>query len=127
MEVMEMTTIEVSAIYKADRVGFHMDDAANAIFEAHGGEWVDQGTIYGCGEMHLDRNLTYNIPVEQVGAAKAALEQAGFRVTINTVTMDDLRRKLDVWRPGYDEDLDEIESILSTILVKRRASTMTSI
>jgi hypothetical protein len=79
--------IEVSAIYKADREGFHMDDQAEAIFEAYGGKWVEQGTIYGSGAMHLDRNLTYQLPAELVGAAKAALEQAGFRVTIFVDTL----------------------------------------
>ena len=78
---MTMTTIRVSAIYKADQDGFHLDDKANAIFEAHNGEWLDQNTCYG-GPMHLDRTITYRLPVEQVGAAKAALEQAGFRVDI---------------------------------------------
>ena len=76
-----MATIEVSAIYKADQDGFHLDDQAKAIFEAHGGEWVDQNTCYG-GPMHLDRTITYQMPVEQVGAVKLALEQACFRVAI---------------------------------------------
>jgi len=57
-----MATIEVSAIYKADQDGFHLDDQAKAIFEAHGGEWVDQNTCYG-GPMHLDRTITCQMPV----------------------------------------------------------------
>jgi len=57
-----METIEVSAIYKADQDGFHLDDKAKAIFGAHNGEWVDQGTFYAVkmhlGPMHLDRSMS---------------------------------------------------------------------
>src|SRR3954470_12754981 len=90
-----MATIEVSAIYKADQDGFHLDDKAEAIFQAHKGEWIDQNTFYG-GPIHLNRTITHRLPVEQVGAVKAALEQAGFRVTIQTsLSVDDLIETLD--------------------------------
>jgi hypothetical protein len=70
-------TIEMSATYKADLdiFGRHQIDA-KAIFKNHGGKWVDSGTP------------TYRVPVEQVGAAKAALEQAGFRVTVDAAMTD---------------------------------------
>jgi hypothetical protein len=115
LETTLMTTIEVSAIYKADRDGFHRDDEAKAIFEAHGGEWTDQGTIYGCGEMHLDRNLTYLVSVEQVGTVKAALEAAGFRVTINApTTMEEFLEMFD--SPYNPETWEFMKRGLSTIL-----------
>jgi hypothetical protein len=70
-------TIEMSATYKADRdiFGSHQIDA-KAIFKTYGGKWVDSGTP------------TYRVPVEQVEAAKAALEQAGFRVTVDAPVTD---------------------------------------
>jgi hypothetical protein len=92
--------IEVSAIYKADRKEFHMDDVANAIFKAHGGKWVDQGTIYGNPNepMHLDRNITCEVQPDQVAATKAELHQAGFRVRVQEFP--------DGWEHATDADVD---------------------
>jgi len=109
-----MAIVEVSAIYKADQDGFHLDDKANAIFKAHGGKWVDQNTTYGCGPMHLDHTITYQMEVEQVGAVKLALEQAGFRVTIQAYTIDDLMVMYD---PDKDtQNLAIAEGFLGAIL-----------
>jgi hypothetical protein len=102
-----MTIVEVSAIYVADREGFHLDDKAKAIFEAHGGKWVDANTDYG-GPTHLARTITYQMPVEQVGAVKLALELAGFRVLdIDTLTVDALLKMFD--RPYSREAIGEAD------------------
>jgi hypothetical protein len=77
-----MKKIEMSAVYKADQPGFHMDAKANAIFAAHGGQFVDQGTFYG-GPHHLRRNITYDVPAKHAQTVRAALEQAGFSVTVD--------------------------------------------
>jgi hypothetical protein len=98
-------TIEMSATYKADLdiFGSHQIDA-KAIFKAHGGKWADSG------------RPTYRVPVEQVSTAKAALEQAGFRVTVGApMTVDQLLERLD--QEGLDDDeVERIEGVLSDIL-----------
>jgi hypothetical protein len=110
-----MATIEVSAIYKADQDGFHLDDKASAIFETHGGKWVDQNTCFG-GPMHLDRTITYQMAVEQVGAVKLALEQAGFRVTIQQGwSVDDLLTMLD---PPAEEDTEDNFAFVTDLLAR---------
>lgn len=49
-----------------------------------------------------------------MGAAKAALEQAGFRVTIQTLSVDDLLTMLD---PPREEDTEENFDFVTKLLV----------
>jgi hypothetical protein len=60
----------------ADWPGSDADEKCHAIFEQHGGEFLNCGTWLGPPP---ERDVEYAVPLTQLKACKAALEAAGFR------------------------------------------------